>query len=146
MKTMLFTAALMLGTAAVAQNTTTTSQEVTNTNIQPQTGQEETAPTAPGTNMSTPGQSTTTDMSTTTDTTTRATTPSTNSPAASGAGAASAAVAPPGVNMTADTSGGAQVMVAPNQGAMFTTQPANKEYPRCSRTVTDNCVQGRPRN
>lgn len=30
---------------------------------------------------------------------------------------------------------------APNQSAVFTPRPAAEEYPVCSRTVTDNCVQ-----
>lgn len=30
---------------------------------------------------------------------------------------------------------------APNQSTVFTPRPAAEEYPACSRTVTDNCVQ-----
>ena len=124
MKTMLFTAALMIGTAAIAQNTGTTEQERTNTNVQSHSGQHKTH-----------------------------TTTTAKKPAASGAGEgvtaegtvpSGVASAPPGTNVVATPSGGG-VVVAPNQGSMFATQPADRDYPRCSRTVTDNCRQGGPR-
>ena len=36
---------------------------------------------------------------------------------------------------------GATVVANPNQRAAFAARPADQEYPACSRTVTDNCVQ-----
>ena len=36
---------------------------------------------------------------------------------------------------------GAQVTANPNQAAVFQTQPAAKEYPPCTKEVTDGCVQ-----
>ena len=37
--------------------------------------------------------------------------------------------------------GTGQVVAAPNQSAVFTTQASTKTYPACSKTVTDGCVQ-----
>ena len=51
------------------------------------------------------------------------------------------ATAPTGTNQTVTVPAGATVTVAPNQQAAFATKPADQEYPACSRTVTDNCVQ-----
>jgi hypothetical protein len=56
---------------------------------------------------------------------------------------------PAGANQAAQIAPGAQFQPNPNQGQVFTPRPASEEYPACSRTVTDNCVQayevGRPR-
>ncbi|QPQ55222.1 hypothetical protein IC614_00965 [Allosphingosinicella flava] len=121
MKTMLFTAALLIGGAALAQDTKT-SEIKSETEAEVQT----TAETPPAT----------------TDTTTRMTTR--EGITAEGTDPSGVAVAPPGTNMVATPAGGG-VVVDPNQSAAFTTRAATKDYPRCSRTVTDNCVQGRPR-
>ena len=52
------------------------------------------------------------------------------------------ATAPAGVNGPVPTAGAnVQVVPAPNQGAAFATQASTENYPVCSRTVTDNCVQ-----
>ena len=51
------------------------------------------------------------------------------------------AVVPPGANQMASAPAGAQLVPAPNQSAVFSTRPATGEYPICSRTVTDGCVQ-----
>lgn len=51
------------------------------------------------------------------------------------------ATAPAGTNEPVMVPPGAQVVPNPNQRAAFTAQPAAREYPACSRTVTDNCVQ-----
>lgn len=48
-------------------------------------------------------------------------------------------VAPPGTNQPVPA--GATAVIAPNQSAAFATQPATAEYPACSKTVTDGCVQ-----
>ena len=50
------------------------------------------------------------------------------------------ATAPAGTNQMAPTAPGGTYM-APNQSAAFTPRPAAGEYPPCSRTVTDNCIQ-----
>ena len=49
------------------------------------------------------------------------------------------AMAPAGANQMAP--GGGTVVPASNQAAVFTTQASTENYPACSRTVTDNCVQ-----
>jgi len=62
------------------------------------------------------------------------------------------ATAPAGVNQAPPADAGTTVP-APGQQAAFTPRPAAGEYPPCSRTVTDSCVQtyergvrrGRPR-
>jgi hypothetical protein len=51
------------------------------------------------------------------------------------------AAPPPGANQPVQAPPGAQVTANPNQAAVFQTQPAAKEYPPCTREVTDGCVQ-----
>lgn len=51
------------------------------------------------------------------------------------------AVPPPGANQTITPIPGATIVPAPNQEAVFTPKPASEDYPSCSKTVTDNCVQ-----
>jgi translation initiation factor IF-2/pilus assembly protein FimV len=51
------------------------------------------------------------------------------------------AVAPPGTNQPVSAPPGATVVPAQNQAAAFAPRPATAEYPACSKTVTDNCVQ-----
>ena len=51
------------------------------------------------------------------------------------------ASAPAGVNEATVIPPGAQVVPNPNQRAAFQTQASTEDYPACSRTVTDNCVQ-----
>lgn len=59
------------------------------------------------------------------------------------------ASAPAGANQAVNPVPGAQVVPAPNQSAVFATKQSTDDYPACSRTVTDNCVQayevGNPR-
>lgn len=52
-----------------------------------------------------------------------------------------AATAPPGANQPVSVPPGATVVPSANQSAVFSTQPGEAEYPACSKTVTDNCVQ-----
>ncbi len=54
-----------------------------------------------------------------------------SAPAEVPAGANDATPIPPGAVFTPN----------PNQGQVFTPRPAAEDYPPCSRTVTDNCVQ-----
>lgn len=51
------------------------------------------------------------------------------------------ATAPAGTNMGTMGTGSGMAMPAPNQNAAFTPRAAAGEYPPCSRTVTDSCVQ-----
>jgi len=51
------------------------------------------------------------------------------------------ATAPSGANQAVAVQPGAQVVPAPNQQAVFSTQQSSKEYPPCTREVTDGCVQ-----
>lgn len=51
------------------------------------------------------------------------------------------ATPPPGANQATPVPAGAQATVNPNQASVFQTQPATKEYPPCTREVTDGCVQ-----
>ena len=51
------------------------------------------------------------------------------------------AVAPPGANQVTAVVPGATVVPAANQEAVFAPKPATEEYPACSKTVTDKCVQ-----
>jgi hypothetical protein len=51
------------------------------------------------------------------------------------------AQAPAGANQAVTAPAGARVVVSDNQAAVFATKPAAKEYPVCSKTVTDGCVQ-----
>ena len=51
------------------------------------------------------------------------------------------AMAPAGANEPVSVTPGATVVPNPNQSAAFASQPAAEDYPACSRTVTDNCVQ-----
>ena len=69
--------------------------------------------------------------------------PGSEAPAADAAGtpvASDPAQAPPGYNQPPGTPGIADATQRP------TPQPATQNYPRCSRTVTDNCVQGEGRS
>ena len=56
---------------------------------------------------------------------------------------------PAGANQSAPVQPGAVPQYTTDQRAVFTPRPATEDYPPCSRTVTDNCVQtyerGRPR-
>lgn len=51
------------------------------------------------------------------------------------------ATAPAGTNQVVAVPAGTTAVPSPNQQAAFATRPADQEYPACSRTVTDNCVQ-----
>jgi hypothetical protein len=51
------------------------------------------------------------------------------------------AMVPQGANQMTPVPPGAQVTANPNQAAVFATQPSTKEYPPCTREMTDGCVQ-----
>lgn len=119
MKTILITAALVASSAALAQNTTMQTQTEPEMEAQKQMpdgqAQPEQMPTPPGDGITQEGTNPEGD-----------------------------AIAPPGANIVATPPPGAGVVVAPNQDAVFQPHPPRVDYPRCTREVTDNCVQGRP--
>lgn len=51
------------------------------------------------------------------------------------------ATAPAGANQPVSAAAGAQIVANPNQSQVFASTAATGEYPACSRTVTDHCVQ-----
>lgn len=53
------------------------------------------------------------------------------------------ATAPAGANQMPPA--GATLVVSPNQQQVFAPQPSAGNYPVCSKTVTDGCVQGHER-
>jgi hypothetical protein len=121
MKMVLFAAALMLSGAALAQTEEDTTIETTAT--------------------------TTTTTTMTTGTTVA---PGNTAPELDARGIpvlSDPATVPPGVNEPKVIPPGVVVTPAPNQAALFQTQPATESYPACSRTITDNCLQAyeRPR-
>ena len=58
---------------------------------------------------------------------------------------------PAGANQATSVAPGSVFTPNPNQQSVFAPRPAAQDYPACSRTVTDHCVQsyergaGRPR-
>lgn len=54
---------------------------------------------------------------------------------------AGTATPPPGTNQMTMPPPGSAVTPAPNQSDAFTPRPATTDYPPCSKTVTDSCVQ-----
>lgn len=121
MKNLLFAAMLTVSGIAVAQTTTTTTQSTTTTQTSMDAGGSVVAP-------------------------------SNNNPEEDARGIrviSDPAIAPPGTNTAMPIPPGAQVVVNPNQAAAFSTRASTENYPACSATVTDNCVQsyerGRPR-
>ena len=48
---------------------------------------------------------------------------------------------PAGANQNTPIAPGAQFQPNPNQQQVFAPRPATGDYPACSRTVTDHCVQ-----
>ena len=114
MKALLFAAAISVSGIALAQDATTTNQD-TNT-------------TATGTEQ--PSGQTVDDPS-------QATGP--QGVTQQGTDPSGQASAPAGTNQM--PAGTGTVVPAANQQAAFTPRPAAGEYPPCSRTVTDSCVQ-----
>jgi hypothetical protein len=48
---------------------------------------------------------------------------------------------PAGANQATPIAPGSVFTPNPNQAQVFTPRPSTENYPACSRTVTDNCVQ-----
>lgn len=115
MKTAILAAALLIGGTAIAQDTATP-----------------------------PAQPTTPAPATTPPAAAPAVAPSNSAPERDARGipvVSDPAEVPAGANQTAAIPPGAVFQPNPNQGQVFTPRPATEEYPACSRTVTDNCVQ-----
>jgi hypothetical protein len=147
MKTIfLATAAIALGGAAIAQTTEATTTDTaadTQADVQEQTSTTTTTD-MPATTSTTP--TTTTGQTGTMQTTTTSMTtgsgmvaPGNTAPERDARGipvVSDPAMVPPGVNAPPAVGGtGATAATA------FATQPSTDNYPACSRTVTDNCVQ-----
>lgn len=151
MKKLVFAAALMLGTAAVAQDAT---QETTgdmsaqpDTTTEADTGMQTDMSTQTGTTMpaDTSAQAgTMSTMQTMPAGPAQPVAPGNDNPERDARGIAvvsDPAMAPAGANQPVSAPPGAQVVVSSNQSAVFSTQPSTKEYPPCSKGVTDGCVQ-----
>ena len=144
MRTILFATALMLGTAAVAQDTgtTTTTETEEQAGAEAQdTGQTGTTRTTTDTGSATTGSTMQSDTSAQGGSTVS---PGNSNPERDARGipvVSAPATAPAGANQMMSAPAGARMVPAPNQSAVFTTRPATGEYPVCSRTVTDGCVQ-----
>ena len=119
MKTLLFAAALTFSSVAIAQNQDADDAEA------PETATSQTAqPGQPsGQTVDDPSQST-----------------GPRGVTQQGTDPDGHAVAPAGANQGVAVGPGGTVPAA-NQSAVFTPRPAAGEYPPCSRTVTDNCIQ-----
>lgn len=124
MKSFLFAAALLTGTAAFAQTDPVTTTE-------PAPEATTMAPAAEPVAASPTGMTVA---------------PGNNAPRQDARGIAvisDAATAPPGFNNPPGTNGMGGPVADPSQPPA--QQPADASYPTCSRTVTDNCVQGHER-
>ena len=119
MKTLLFAVALTFSSVAIAQNQDADDAKATET-----TTTQTTQPTQPsGQTVDDPSQST-----------------GPRGVTQQGTDPNGQAVAPAGANRGVAVGPGGTVPAA-NQSAAFTPRPAAGEYPPCSRTVTDSCVQ-----
>ncbi len=118
MKALLFAAAISVSGIAIAQNT---SSQDTNTTATQGTDTTDTAQPS-GQTVDDPSQST-----------------GPQGVTQQGTDPSGQATAPAGTNQPPMGTGMAQPM--PNQQAAFTPRPAAGEYPPCSRTVTDACIQ-----
>lgn len=122
MKTILFATALAVGSMAAAQETT--EQPATD-----QTAAEPAAPTAAPAPAPAAGPSVA---------------PGNDNPERDARGipvVSDPASAPAGANQPVSAPPGATVVPSSNQSAVFTTSQSTEDYPACSKTVTDNCVQ-----
>ena len=134
MKKLVFAAALMLGTAAVAQDAT---QDDMTTDTTTQTEPVPAPAPAPG-----PAPAPTMTAQPTGPAQTVA--PGNQAPERDARGipvVSDPAQAPSGTNQPVSAPPGAQVVASSNQQAAFQTQAATKEYPPCTKEVTDGCVQ-----
>jgi hypothetical protein len=130
MKKLVFAAALMLGTAAIAQDAT---QDDTDTTTQTEPAPPPAPAPAPAPTMAAPPAGPPQTVA-----------PGNQAPERDARGIAvvsDAAQAPSGTNQPVSAPPGAQVVASSNQQAAFQTQPAAKEYPPCTKEVTDGCVQ-----
>ena len=124
MRTLLFAAALSISSIALAQNTTNSDTPAqTEDEATQQTSEDKAEPS--GQTVDDPSQST-----------------GPQGVTQQGTDPNGQATAPAGTNQGVQGQAGTGMVVpAPNQQAAFTPRPAAGEYPPCSRTVTDNCIQ-----
>lgn len=130
MKTIVFAAALLVGTAAVAQGQ---AQDDTTADTTTQAAQAPAPAPAPAPATEAPAAAPTQTVA-----------PGNQAPERDARGIAvvsDPAQAPAGANQPVSAPPGAQVVISSNQQAAFQTQPAAKEYPPCTKDVTDGCVQ-----
>lgn len=120
MKLLLFAAAISVSSIAIAQNTSSQDTNTTATQGTNSTAQDTAQPS--GQTVDDPSQST-----------------GPQGVTQQGTDPSGQAMPPTGTNQPPMGTGMAQPM--PNQQAAFTPRPAAGEYPPCSRTVTDSCVQ-----
>ncbi len=120
MKALLFAAAICVSGIAIAQNTSSQDTNTTATQGTDTTTQDTAQPS--GQTVDDPSQST-----------------GPQGVTQQGTDPSGQATPPAGTNQPPTGTGMAQPM--PNQQAAFTPRPAAGEYPPCSRTVTDSCVQ-----
>ncbi|PWG01390.1 hypothetical protein [Sphingosinicella humi] len=138
MKTILFAAALSVSGIALAQDTTTDDMttDQTATDVAPV---EQTTP--PPADTTAPQPAATTPPPTGTPTTVA---PGNQSPERDARGipvVSDPATAPAGANQPLSAPPGATVVPSANQSAVFSPEPAQQDYPPCTKGVTDNCVQ-----
>jgi hypothetical protein len=168
MKSILFAAALSVSSIALAQSTTDTQASTEDTQATTDATMTTDQGTATGTATGTGTMSTGTGTATATGTGTMSTDTGTATMSTQGSMSAGTAmsggggqVAPGNTNPETDARGipvisapadapsganapvpsGATLVPAANQAQVFTTQQSTENYPACSRTVTDNCVQ-----
>ncbi len=122
MRTLIFAAALTVSGVAIAQDQTTQSQSQTPTQSQTTTNPEQPS----GQTVDDPSQAT-----------------GPQGVTQQGTDPNGQATPPAGTNegVQGTTGAGMAAQPAPSQQAAFTARPAAQEYPPCSRTVTDSCVQ-----
>lgn len=124
MKMLMFAAALSISGIALAQDAGTTTDPTT---------------TAPG---AAPADPTATDAPAPSGVTTTDGTVPGDGVTQQGTDPSGVAVAPPGTNEPLQAPPGATIVApGPEQAAAFTPKPATADYPPCSKTVTDQCVQ-----
>jgi hypothetical protein len=143
MKKLILISALLMGTAAFAQDATPTTTEDTMTDTTSQTSTEDQS-TQSGSMSGSTSSSGSMSMQSGSMQGGSTVSPGNQNPERDARGipvVSDPATAPAGANEPVNVVPGARVVPNSNQGSVFTTQQASKEYPVCSKTVTDGCVQ-----
>ena len=121
MKRLILAAALSMSAAAYAQNTTTTTEVEADASMQADTTAQPSGETVSDPSQATGPQGVT----------------------QQGTDPSGTATPPAGTNIGVQGAPNAMgpAVVDPNQSAAFTPRAATQEYPPCSKTVTDGCIQ-----